>query len=89
MMTPISAMPVRNACSPEPGAGLTGAQPKRPQIAGPIRTPAMTAPTTCGRPSLRMSIPSPFVASRMTARSHKIIVISIFIRYLLFKSVLL
>ena len=69
--TPISAIPSRNCASLS--VGLTGAQPNLPQMAGPIKSPAMTAPTTCGKPNLRISIPNNLVASNMTAKSQKIV----------------
>ena len=38
-----------------------------PQIAGPISMPAMIKPKTCGRPSLRIIIPSIFEVNSITA----------------------
>ena len=42
-----------------------------PMIAGPIKSPAIIMPTTCGSPSLRDRSPSSFVASRITAQSNR------------------
>ena len=74
--TPISAMPFKKIFSSAPG--LTGDhQPNCPQIAGPINSPATTMPTTCGKPILRISMPSAFVAKSIIARSNNICVTSI------------
>ena len=55
-------------------------QPKQPQIAGPIKSPAITMPTTCGSPSRRMTSPNIFVENSMIARSSNTLGISIAIR---------
>ena len=73
--TPISAMPLRKIFSSTPG--FTGDhQPNCPQIAGPIKRPATTMPTTCGKPILRISIPRALVANSIIARSSNICVTS-------------
>lgn len=48
----------------------------RPSTLGPIRSPAMISPTTCGALHFRANIPKNFAAMMMIARSLKIAYVS-------------
>ena len=68
IITPSSAKNVRNCDSP---TGTNRPPVSGDQIAGPIKIPAIRAPTTCGNPNFFISNPNNFVAKSMIAKSNK------------------
>ena len=67
-ITPSSAKNVRNSVE---RTGIKRPPVIGPHKAGPTKMPAKSAPTTCGKPSLFITSPNVFVATKMMAKSNK------------------